>query len=164
MPSELVPPPRRAPSIPAFTRTKTRAELVMGEAETQKISQCPSAGRVQQQRNLSQDKRRLGRGGPGAETLPTLLDKAARAPWRHHLLISGFHHHHQALPLPPGSSSAFPRCPPLWSGDAPANNPSRAPCYLGRIRQKFVCTFELFSQALPLTPTQEAGEEPACSN
>lgn len=98
---ELVPTPHRAPSIPAFMKTKTRAEVGMGEAETRQISQSPPAGRVPQLRNLSQDKRRLGRGGPGAETLPTLPVEAARAPWGHHLPISGFHHH-QAPPVPPG--------------------------------------------------------------
>lgn len=64
---------------PSLPQEQSRAGLAMGRLKDN--SQSLPAGRVQL-RNLSQEERRLERGGPGAETLPTLPDGALQ---RHHL-------------------------------------------------------------------------------
>lgn len=64
---------------PSLPQEQSRAELAMGRLKDN--SQSLPAGRVQL-RNLSQEGRRLQRGGPGAETLPTLPNEA----WQRHRL------------------------------------------------------------------------------
>lgn len=58
--------------------------------------------------NLSQDQRRLRRGGPGAETLPTLPSEAVWAPRSHHIPTTSPPRPHH-ISMSPARVSSTPR-------------------------------------------------------